>query len=522
MNIKIVFYKTSSKYYDPCCLKCERFSDYSSEKSKNTVVITDEEIRSNHSVIVDVLAIVKNWSKTEYYLDDKISTSLEIERILRLLSCEKAKIEEVVGDHCFALNGWGCNQLEGISYREDEFSYYRQSKYYWYQFGHFVNGVWQVDKEKIKAMLCDEAQRKHLTFCSCFNIERIYSEVEKLPDTITVVDDDEDCKWQYVYRDAPAGVDKTEIVGVEPKKDNKRYSGGFSLSIDVQKKTDEQENEEKNVPGVSFEDIGGLDDIVQQVREVIELPMIAPQIFEHYHLAPHKGILLYGPPGCGKTMIAKAIANEISAHFIAVNGPEILNKFHGESEANLRKVFEEAKKKSPSIIYFDEFDSISIRRDNDDHLNSSTVVNQLLTLMDGLDQTRICCIASTNRIDMIDEAIKRPGRFDYVIEIEKPSLEGCKSIFRIHTENKPVDPSLNRDIFVEKNLNGLTGAEIAFIASEAAYNSIRRTINISDVFLGSEIALSANNIIIEMDFVRAVKTLKERKTKAYSAKYRYT
>ena len=221
-------------------------------------------------------------------------------------------------------------------------------------------------------------------------------------------------------------------------------------------------------------------------------------------------------------MIAKAIANEISAHFIAVNGPEILNKFHGESEANLRKVFEEAKKKSPSIIYFDEFDSISIRRDNDDHLNSSTVVNQLLTLMDGLDQTRICCIASTNRIDMIDEAIKRPGRFDYVIEIEKPSLEGCKSIFRIHTENKPVDPNFNRDIFVEKNLNGLTGAEIAFIASEAAYNSIRRTINISGIFLGSEIALSANNIIIEMDFVRAVKTLKERKTKANSAKYRYT
>lgn len=187
----------------------------------------------------------------------------------------------------------------------------------------------------------------------------------------------------------------------------------------------------------------------------------------------------------------------------------------------MRKIFEEAKRKAPSIIYFDEFDSISTKRDSEDHLSSASVVNQLLTLMDGMDESRVCCIASTNRIDMIDEAIKRPGRFDYVIEIEKPSLEGCKTIFRIHTEKKPVDPGFNRDRFVEKHLVGLSGAEIAFVAAEAAYNSIRRTIDVDGIFHGDDFVVTDKNTIVDMDFLRAVNILKERKTKADTAKYRY-
>ncbi len=524
MQICIVFFKSSSKYYDSCCLQCEKFDGYLNEKNTNTVIVEDEEIRLKKSVLNTVLLTVKNWSKTEYYIDGNSASALAIERLLELLDCEKAKTEEVVGDHCYDLNGWGCNHLEDISFCKDEHSYYCRNKYYWYQFGRFIDGTWNIDKERIKRVLKDEVERKHLSFCRCFNINRIYSEIEKLPEAIVVDENNDKCGWQYVYKEAPAGMKQTEIIGVEPKKEEQSLDGGFSISFKgllKEDKYDEEENDVKNVPSVTFDDIGGMDDIVQQVREVIELPMISPRIFEHYHLVPHKGILLYGPPGCGKTMIAKAIANEINAHFIAVNGPEILNKFIGESEANLRKVFEEAKKKTPSIIYFDEFDSISTRRDNDDHLSSSTIVNQLLTLMDGMAESKVCCIASTNRIDMIDEAIKRPGRFDYVIEIEKPSPEGCKTIFRIHTENKPVDLSFNKERFVDKYLIGLTGAEIAFVAAEAAYNSIRRTINIKDVFLGKEVALSDKNTIIDIDFIKAVKTLKERKTKADSAKYRY-
>lgn len=524
MLIKIVFYKSSSKYYDPCCLQCEKFDDYVNEKSINTVVVEDEEIRLKKSVLNTVLLTVKNWSKTEYYINGNSVSALAIEKLLKLLDCESAKMGEVIGDHCYALNGWGCNHLEDISLSKEEYSYYIHNKYYWYQFGRFIDGTWNIDKERIKKVLIDEVERKHLSFCKCFNINRVYSEIEKLPETIVVDENNEECGWQYVYREAPVGMKQTEIIGVEPKKEEHNLDGRFSISLKgllKDDKHDEEENTGKNVPSVTFDDIGGMDDIVQQVREIIELPLISPQIFEHYHLVPHKGILLYGPPGCGKTMIAKAIANEINAHFIAVNGPEILNKFLGESEANLREVFEEAKKKMPSIIYFDEFDSISTRRDNDNYLFPSTIVNQLLTLMDGMAENKVCCIASTNRVDMIDEAIKRPGRFDYVIEIEKPSPEGCKEIFRIHTENKPVDLNFNKERFADKYLIGLTGAEIAFVAAEAAYNSIRRTISIKGVFLGEEVALSDKNTITEVDFIKAIKTLKERKTKDDSAKYRY-
>jgi ATP-dependent 26S proteasome regulatory subunit len=525
MEIKLIFYKSSSKFYESCCLKCEVFENYTNEKSTNTVIISDDEIRGKQTELAAIVNVIKNWTKSEYYIDGRKATVAELEQILNLLSCEKVKSNEVVGDHCFDINGWGCNYLEEIAFREGGYGYYYKKKYYWYQIGHFSDGVWQVDKEKIKQMLKEEAERKHLPFCIHFSLDRVYQEVDKLSDQIIVDESDENCEWQYVYKEAAAGMKQTEIIGVEPKEDDSYSHGGFSINLGnlLGSKTDgsDEPTDEKNIPATTFADIGGIDDVIQQVREVIELPMISPQIFEHYHLIPHKGILLYGPPGCGKTMIAKAIANEVKAHFIVVNGPEILNKFMGQSEENLRKVFEEARRMEPSIIYFDEFDSISTRRDSDDHLNSATVVNQLLTLMDGMSETKVCCIASTNRIDMIDEAIKRPGRFDYVIEIKKPSVEGCKKIFRIHTDKKPVDSKFDKDKFTEKHLVGLSGAEIAFVASEAAYNSIRRTIDIKSIFQGGEVGLSDSNMIIEMDFIRAVNMLKESKTKADSAKFRY-
>ena len=521
MELRIVFYKSSSKYYESCCMKCELFDSYSNEGSKNTLTINENELREKRSQLSPILEIIKNWTKTEYYLEDTPCTSLEVDRVLQLLGCEQAKSSEVVGDHCFALNGWGCNRLDEITFSASHYSY--GSKYYWYDFGQFRDGIWKIDKERIKEYINGEAERKHLTICSHFDIERVYTEVDKLPDEI-IVTDDETCTWEYKYREAAAGICQSEVIGVAPRNRYDSYSGsGFSIRVNDNRddNSESKADSQRSIPDVSFSDIGGLDQIIQQVREVIELPMIAPDIFKYYHLTPHKGILLYGPPGCGKTLIAKAIANEIGAHFIVVNGPEILNKYIGESERNLRNVFENAKKNSPSIIYFDEFDAISQRRDSDDHLSLSTVVNQLLTLMDGITKNDICCIASTNRIDMIDEAIKRPGRFDYVIEIEKPSPEGCLAIFEIHTEQMPVEESFDKAYFVKNNLIGLTGAEIAFVASEAAYNSIRRTVDMKRVFAGEGYQLSDQNQVIEFDFINAVKTLKERKKRAYSAQFRY-
>ena len=489
----------------------------------NTVVIDEMELREKRLLIIGVLETVKHWTKSEFYIDGKAVTAIQIERLFSIVDCEGQKTNEVVDrDYCYEGNGWGCKYLEEVSLRDRR---YFGTNYYWYEFGCFEDGIWVVDKKRIKEIISSEANQKHLTLCRFFDESIIDNQIGLLPDTIEVSDESE---WVYKYREAPAGIKQTEIIGVMPKdKANSQSNIRGSLSIGIGDlikgvNEDEERATSKNTPTVTFADIGGIDDIVQQVREVIELPMIAPEIFEHYHLQPHKGIMLYGPPGCGKTLIAKAIANEIDAHFITVNGPEILNKFIGESENNLRRIFDEAKRMRPSLIYFDEFDAISTRRDTDDHLSLSSVVNQLLTLMDGITENNICCIASTNRIDMIDEAIKRPGRFDYVIEIKKPTPEGCKSIFRIHTDKMPVDASFDKDAFVEKYLIGFSGAEIAFVASEAAYNSIRRTVDISRIFITNEpISLSENNVITEMDFVGAATVLKERKKKADTAKYRY-
>lgn len=511
MEIKIIFYKSSSRYYDTVCLQCETFPGYSQEKSINTLILTLDELKSFQDKVKKILDIIKNWTKSEYYVDGVCSSLQSVESILEIYACEKAcKTCINHEDHCYSDVGWGCKYINAIQLRKGS-SYSYRNKPYWYEFGYFDNGEWIVDKERILKLLHEQVSETHAEVCECFSMERLKNAIALLPDKIIVTDDD-NCEWEYKYRQAPWGIQQTEIIGIKPREKEEPFSWRISAFDVVTEKDDEIKNEKKEIPSVTFADIGGIDEIVQQVREVIELPLVAPSIFQHYCIKPHKGILLYGPPGCGKTLIAKAVANEINAHFITVNGPEILNKYIGESESNLRKIFDEAKCLSPSVIYFDEFDSISSKRDAEGNPHMATVVNQLLTLMDGVeDSNQICVIASTNRIDMIDEAIRRPGRFDYVIEINKPSLEGCKAIFKIHTSKMPVDEDFNKDNFVEKYLVDCSGAEIAFVASEAAYNSIRRTIKLSDVFSRDySFSITAENIIIEEDFIKAIQTLRVR------------
>ena len=309
MQMIIIFYKSSSKYYDSCCLQCEQFLSYINEKNKNTLTIEDKELKEKQDSIAAIISIIRNWSKSEYYLEDKKVSIQQIDGLLNLLKCEDAKANEVVGNHCFTFNGWGCNNLEEIALRNTE-RYYSRHKYYWYEFGRYIDGVWKVDKNRMKEKLEEEAQRKNLSLCSFFDIDRVFGVIENLPDEIIVDENDENCEWQYKYREAPAGIRQTEIIGVEPKEKKEPWGLSIGISrINSDEHRTQEESELKNVPSVTFSDIGGIDSIIQQVREVIELPLISPEIFEYYQLIPHKGILLYGPPGCGKTLIAKAIAN---------------------------------------------------------------------------------------------------------------------------------------------------------------------------------------------------------------------
>ncbi len=225
---------------------------------------------------------------------------------------------------------------------------------------------------------------------------------------------------------------------------------------------------------VTYEDIGGLGDATSKIREIVELPLRHPELFTRLGIDPPKGVLLYGPPGTGKTLLAKAVANETGANFLVINGPEVMSKWYGQSEANLRKVFEEAEKNAPSIIFIDEIDAIAPKREEVRGEVEKRVVSQLLTMMDGLkSRGKVIVIAATNMENSLDPALRRPGRFDREIEIGVPDTKGRKEILQIHTKNMP----LEKDVVLDELSSityGFTGADLQALCKEAAMSSLRR------------------------------------------------
>ncbi len=234
------------------------------------------------------------------------------------------------------------------------------------------------------------------------------------------------------------------------------------------------EVKEELVPEVSYEDIGGLDDEIKKIREMVELPLKHPEIFERLGIEAPKGVLLHGPPGTGKTLLAKAVANETNSHFILINGPEIMSKYYGQSEENLRKKFEEAQKNAPSIVFIDEIDAIASKREETRGEVERRVVAQLLALMDGLQSRgKVVVIAATNVPNILDPALRRPGRFDREIEIGVPGKEGRLNILKIHTRNMPLSKNVNLKELAAIT-HGFVGADVSSLAKEAAMIVLRR------------------------------------------------
>jgi transitional endoplasmic reticulum ATPase len=232
--------------------------------------------------------------------------------------------------------------------------------------------------------------------------------------------------------------------------------------------------EKKGIPRVTYEDIGGLHEEIRRLREMVELPLRHPELFQRLGIEPPKGVLLHGPPGCGKTLLAKAVANESAANFFSINGPEIMSKFYGESEKRLRQAFQKAQENAPSIIFIDELDAIAPKREEVSGEVERRVVAQLLALMDGLEaRGDVIVIGATNRVNAIDPALRRPGRFDREIEIVVPDKNGRFEILQIHTRGMPLSESV--DLTKLRNMtHGYTGADVAALAREAAMKSLRR------------------------------------------------
>ncbi len=261
------------------------------------------------------------------------------------------------------------------------------------------------------------------------------------------------------------------------------------------------------LPQISYEDIGGLHEEIMKIREMIELPLKHPELFERLGIDPPKGVLLYGPPGTGKTLIARAVANESGASFFTINGPEIMSKFYGQSEENLRKTFEEAEKNAPSIIFIDEIDAIAPKREEVHGEVERRVVSQLLTLMDGLKgRGKLIVIGATNRQDSLDPALRRPGRFDREIEIGVPDRNGRKEILQIHTRGMPLADDVDLDNLADIT-HGFVGADLAALAREAAMNALRRYLPEIDLDKPIPTEVLQKMVVTMKDFKEALKAI---------------
>ena len=260
---------------------------------------------------------------------------------------------------------------------------------------------------------------------------------------------------------------------------------------------------------VTYEQIGGLKIQITRLREIVELPLRHPEVFSKIGIEPHKGILLFGPPGCGKTLIAKALAAESKANFYIINGPEIVNKYYGETESKLREIFQKAKESAPSIIFIDEIDAIAPKREDTFGDVEKRVVAQLLALMDGMsDRGNVVVLGATNRPDSLDPALRRPGRFDREIEIGIHNVDGRFEILKIHTHEMPLDSDIQlKDL--AKLLNGYTGADIKALSREAAMKSIRRTLTDFDLENQNQVPSEILNSIRinQQDFLNAMKEI---------------
>ncbi len=266
------------------------------------------------------------------------------------------------------------------------------------------------------------------------------------------------------------------VNSVKPVKDVAIITADTEIRI-----SEKPAKELPGIPRVTYEDIGGLKEEIKKIREMVELPLRHPELFERLGIEPPKGVLLYGPPGTGKTLLAKAVANEASAHFIYLSGPEIMSKYYGQSEENLREIFKEAQENAPSIIFIDEIDSIAPKRDEVTGEVERRVVAQLLALMDGLESRgKVVVIGATNRPNALDPALRRPGRFDREIEIGIPDRNARKEILEIHTRGVPLADDVDLDKLADMT-HGYVGADLAALVKEAAMRALRRLLPEIDI-----------------------------------------
>ena len=359
---------------------------------------------------------------------------------------------------------FGCRHVRGVSC---DIRGNSESQKKWYQFGKLTEDLstFRVDRDAIQKTVESQTARQAATTCPAFSWERVREEIDKLPDSIELGDSS---PYEVKYSE----IDPSKPLGIKLRESpDSLWGSTFSLGNRGER---EEGTPRRNVPEVRYSDIAAQDAALKEVKNVIELPMKHPEYFAELGVEPQRGVILYGPPGNGKTMIAKAVATESDAHLEIISGPEILSKWVGESERNLREVFERARELEPSVILIDEIDALAPSRDVATQHHQVAFVAQLLVLLDGLEERgRVQVIATTNRLQEIDLAVRRAGRFDLHIEMPLPDEGGRREILERYLQKMKTSARINPHTLAAATA-GFSGAELAAVLREAGLGAIER------------------------------------------------
>ncbi len=444
---------------------------------------------------------IASWKSTSVFVDDApVSQSWEFGRLLGEVcqcheTCERSSWST---DHCCGKaepsaerEYFGCRFEKSVKCQEGD--WYRKDERFWYQVGHFSEDATKfcIDKDVILASLKTHTAKRLCVLCPAFSWERLEVGVRELPDEVDL-STDKDFRIKY------STLDPNKPIGIERRRDRENF---ISVGFGSQYETTTGEPRKRDVPSVRYSDVAGQQQAITEIENLVGLPLKHPEYFAELGVEPHQGILLYGPPGNGKTLIAKAVAGEANAHLEFINGPEILSKWVGQSEQNLRTVFASAKSLAPSVVLIDEIDAVAGTRDKVSHQHEISLISQLLVLLDGLEaRGKVTVIATTNRIDALDPAMHRAGRFDYHIEVPPPDLMGRRAILRVHLAKlrlaeEVVPPQLSDDT------DGFSGAELAALCREAGLLAIRRAL--AEHIPASEASVSVGDLILAVQSIKA-------------------
>jgi len=416
-----------------------------------------------------------NWKSTEVSLDGKtVSAWRSLVPIREVAQCYGKRQETSSGDdYCRGKSApdsdsetFGCRLAGGVTRALG----WGNGRLKWFQCGVLSDDLksFHVDKEKIQTVLFDRTRILMCVHCPAFSWDRLREGVNSLPDII-------DLAASETFEIKYSAVNPSQPLGIQTKQ-SKTLSLRLPLQFDDEEGKPEPQLTERNVPNVHFSDVAGMDEAIKEIKDVVQLPLTHAQYFASIGMTPHQGIILYGPPGNGKTLLVKAVATESNAHLEIINGPEILSKWVGQSEQNLRKVFARARVHQPSIVLIDELDALAAQRDAMNQQHEVTLISQLLVLLDGLEERgQVFVIGTTNRLDAVDPAIRRPGRFDYHIFVRSPDANGRGAILRVHLARMRTSQQLNLSRIVSQT-DGWSGAELAALCREAGLIAIKQGI----------------------------------------------